>query len=188
MRRERIDGLVYHLARLFGEQLGFRRQTRLGPRRSTGARDRISHAPCTNSSAIAQLCTCVSAKRSTMTPRLDALAEDLLVAGLQCPDESLIVAIDLAASRREWRTCAHRFYFVAFARSPAGLPIGFADDSVCDVGADTLGTDTLKDGFVFESMAGPPLLSSISPRTVAGELVVALLKIVTTIRFHSALS
>ena len=61
-------------------------------------------------------------------------------------------------------------------------------DSVCVVGADTLGTDTLKDGFVFESTAGPPLRSSISPRTVAGALAVALLKIVTTIRVHGELS
>jgi len=61
-------------------------------------------------------------------------------------------------------------------------------DSVCDVGADTLGTDTLKEGFAFESIAGPPLRTSISPRTVVGALVVALLKMVTTIRFHGALS
>jgi len=88
----------------------------------------------------------------------------------------------------EYEDFALRYYFVAFARAPVGLPIAFGDDSVCDVGADTLGTDTLKDGFVFESMAGPPLLSSISPRTVVGELVVALLKTVTTIRFHGELS
>jgi hypothetical protein len=62
------------------------------------------------------------------------------------------------------------------------------DDPVRAVGADTLGTDTLKEGFVFDSTAGPPLRTSISPRTAVGALVVALLKIVTTIRFHGALS
>lgn len=61
-------------------------------------------------------------------------------------------------------------------------------DSVCLVGADTFGTDTLKDGFVFESAAGPPLRSSISPTTVVGALAVAVLKIVTTIRFQGELS
>jgi hypothetical protein len=61
-------------------------------------------------------------------------------------------------------------------------------DSVCVVGADALGTDILKDGLVFESTAGPPLRSSISPTTVAGALAVALLKIVTTIRFQGELS
>ena len=61
-------------------------------------------------------------------------------------------------------------------------------DSVCVVEVDTLGTDTLNDGFVFESTAGPPLRSSISPRTVVGALAVALLKIVTTIRFQGELS
>jgi len=59
---------------------------------------------------------------------------------------------------------------------------------VCDVGAETLGTDTLNEGFVFESTAGPPLRTSISPRTVVGMLGVALLKIVTTIRSHGELS
>jgi hypothetical protein len=62
------------------------------------------------------------------------------------------------------------------------------DDSVCAVGADTLGTDTLKEGCVFESTAGPPLRASISPRTRVATLVVALLKIVMTIRFHGELS
>ena len=61
-------------------------------------------------------------------------------------------------------------------------------ECVYELGADTLGTDTLKEGFVFESTAGPPLRTSISPRTVVGALVVALLKIVTTIRFHGELS
>jgi hypothetical protein len=62
------------------------------------------------------------------------------------------------------------------------------DDSVCDVGADTFGTDTLKEGFVFESTAEPPLRTSTSPRTAVGAIDVALLKIVTTIRFHGELS
>ena len=62
------------------------------------------------------------------------------------------------------------------------------DDSVCAVGADTFGTDTLKEGFVFESTAGPPFRTSISPRTVVAARVVALLKIVMTIRFHGELS
>ena len=84
--------------------------------------------------------------------------------------------------------CVHRDYFDGFARAPAGPSIAGDDGSVCDVGADTLGTDTLKEGFVFESITGPLLRSSISPRTVVGELVVALLKIVSTIRFHGALS
>jgi hypothetical protein len=66
--------------------------------------------------------------------------------------------------------------------------IAFGHDSVCEVGADTLGTDTLKEGFVFESIAGPPLRTSMSPRIAVGALVVALLKMVTTIRFHGALS
>jgi hypothetical protein len=61
-------------------------------------------------------------------------------------------------------------------------------ESVCVVEVDTLGTDTLKDGFVFESTAGPPLRSSISPRAVVGALAVALRKIVTTIRFQGELS
>jgi hypothetical protein len=61
-------------------------------------------------------------------------------------------------------------------------------DSVFVVGADTLGTRTPEDGFVFESTAGPPLRSSISPRTVVGALAVALLKSVTTIRFQGELS
>jgi hypothetical protein len=61
-------------------------------------------------------------------------------------------------------------------------------DSVFVVGADTLGTDTLKAGFVFESTAGPPLRSSISPRTVVGALAVALLNIVTAIGFQGELS
>ena len=61
-------------------------------------------------------------------------------------------------------------------------------DLVCVVGPDTFGTDTLKDGFVFESTAGPPLRSSISPTSVVGALAVALLKIVTTIRFQGELS
>ena len=72
---------------------------------------------------------------------------------------------------------------------PCGIhhkPPGY--DSVWVVGADTLGTDTLKDGFVFESIGAPPLLSSISPRIVVGVLLVALLKIVTTIRFQGELS
>jgi hypothetical protein len=58
-----------------------------------------------------------------------------------------------------------------------------AYDSVCDVGPDTLETDTLKEGLVFESIARPPLRSSISPSPVVGALLIALLKTVTTIRF-----
>jgi len=74
---------------------------------------------------------------------------------------------------------------LACATLLAGAGVHF---SVCEVGADTLGTVTVKEGFVFESIAGPPLRTSISPRTAVGALVVALLKMVTTIRFHGALS
>jgi hypothetical protein len=55
-------------------------------------------------------------------------------------------------------------------------------------GGDTLGTDILNEGFVLDSTAGPPLFSSTSPRICVGALVVADLKIVTTIRFHGELS
>ena len=73
-------------------------------------------------------------------------------------------------------------------RSASLLQTVPSSDSVCVVEADTLGTATLKDGSVFESTAGPPLRSSISPRTVVGALAVALLKIVTTIRLKGELS
>jgi hypothetical protein len=109
---------------------------------------------------------------------------------LQHSDERVVLAIELTASRRVRGTCAHRDYFVA--RKTSARPLYFrpclATTQVCVVEADTLGTDTLKDGFVFESTAGPPLRSSISPRTVVGALAVALLKIVTTTRFQGELS
>ena len=72
----------------------------------------------------------------------------------------------------------------------AFLLAAFNDDSCLATTqfADTLGTDILKEGFVFEPIAGQPLRTSISPRTAVGALVVALLKMVTTIRFHGALS
>jgi len=59
-------------------------------------------------------------------------------------------------------------------------------DSVA--GGDTLGTDSLNEGFVLDSTADPPLFTSTSPSTVVGALVVAVLKTVTTIRFHGDLS
>ena len=74
---------------------------------------------------------------------------------------------------------------VAIARYCVQL-VGVFADSVG--GGDTFGTDTLNEGFVLDWTAAPPLLSSISPRTVVGALVVAVLKIVTTIRFHGELS
>ena len=72
----------------------------------------------------------------------------------------------------------------------AFLLAAFNDDSCLATTqfADILGTDILKEGFVFESIAGQLLRTSISPRTAVGALVVALLKMVTTIRFHGALS
>jgi hypothetical protein len=52
------------------------------------------------------------------------------------------------------------------------------DDPACTVRGDSLETDTLNEGFVFESTAAPPLRTSTSPRTVMTALVVALLNIV----------
>lgn len=61
-------------------------------------------------------------------------------------------------------------------------------DSVCPAGGDTFGTDTLNDGLVLDSTAAPARLTSMSPSTVVGALVVAILKIVMTIRFQGELS
>ena len=128
-------------------------------------------------------------RQASDAPAPDEFVDDLLIAVLRHSDKPVVVAIELTASRaRGTRAC--RDYFVALARPPFGLVLQAVPhyDSVCVVGADTLGTDTLKDGFVFEFTAGPPLRSSISPRTVAGALAVALPKIVTTIRFQGELS
>lgn len=55
-------------------------------------------------------------------------------------------------------------------------------------GSDTRETDTLNEGVVLDSTAGPPLVTSSSPRTVVGAHWLAVLKMVTTIRFHGELS